>query len=345
MKMKNNVNANSRVEDIPYVSYGMKKKTVNFNIDYDKKDEKTIQNTEPPKTSNIIVLLLCCVLVLVGILLFPKITDNIDKRKIEKENEKIHNNSVSNENKKEEIVYEKLTLDSPKVTNAVYPIYHIDSSSKATYYSKDKMALANFTNNDLLYNSFANFSNIYFDTYNGTYSGTSCAPTKVYVSSRYFDIVIQSFMTKKASVKLTDLTVPTYNPKTNLTGLWKYYAPTESYVYYGDCKKKSVSLLYYDLRDTYSVDNSEKNIELYTYNYIGFAAVNPKTKQYVIYSDVNYTKKVSSGTLTTNDYQSELNNIFKSLSSKESFNKYKYTFSTKDCPYSEYCFISGECVK
>ena len=336
---------NKRVEDTPYVSYGMKKNVVNFNIDYEKKDEKANQNIEPPKTSSIIMLFACCVLVFVGILFFPKISDKMNERKIEKENEKIHSNPVSNEKKKEEVVYEKLTLDSAKVKNTVYPVYHIDSSSKATYYSKDKMLLGNFTNSDLLYNSFVNFSNIYYDNYTGVYSGKSCTPSKVYVSSRYFNIVIQSFMGKSANINLANLNVPTYNPMTSLTGLWKYDAGTESYVYYGDCNKKSASTLYYDLRDIESVDNSEKNIELYTYNYIGFASVDVKTRAYVIYSDANYTKKVTSGTLTTNNYQNELNTIFKALGNKDSFNKYKYTFSTKDCPYSEYCFVSGEWVK
>ena len=333
-----------KVEDTPYVSYGMKKKVVDFNKDYDKKDEDLNQNVEPPKKSTLIMLLACAGLTLVGILLFPIISDKISKMKIEKENKKIHENKKE-EKKEEEVVYEKLTLNSDKVKNLVYPVYHINSESKATYYSKNKMELKNFTNNDLLYNAFINFANIYFEGYKGSYSSKSCASSKIFVSGRYFNIVIRNYMTKDASVNLTNFDIPSYNPSTTYTGLWKYDSAKEAYIYYGDCDKKNASTLYYDLKSIYSVDNSDKNVELYSYNYIGYASVDNKTKNYVIYSDVNYTNKITSGTLKTTNYQSELNSIFNSLQNKDKFNKYKYTFSTKNCPYSEYCFISGEWVK
>lgn len=332
-----------KMEDAPYVSYGMKKKVVNFDIDYDKKDNEQ-PVVEPPKKSSVIMLVVCSAIALVGILLFPVISDKINKMKIEKENKKIHENKKE-EKKPEEVKYEKLTMESAKVKNLVYPVYHVNSESKATYYSKDKMELKNFTNNDLLYNAFINFANIYFEAYKGGYNGKSCASAKVFVSSRYFNIVVKNYMTKDANVKNTDLVIPSYNPNTAYTGIWKYNSSNDSYIYYGDCGKKNASTLYYDLRSMYSVDSTEKNTELYSYNYIGYATVDTKAKQYVIYSDSGYTKKVTSGTLTSNNYQSELNNIFNGLQNKNNFNKYKYTFATKNCPYNEYCFISGEWVK
>ena len=82
-----------------------------------------------------------------------------------------------------------------------------------------------------------------------------------------------------------------------------------------------------------------------TYNYVAFATVDKNTKAYILYSDVDYTKEISRGTLTSNDYSTELNNILSKLPTKDSLNKYKYTFTVKNCPYQEYCYVSGEWVK
>ena len=338
----NGKNNEKRVEDNQYVSYGMKKKVVNFDIDYEKKDMEEQQNIEPPKKSSVIMFIGCSLLVLVGILLFPVVSDKISEYKIKKENDRIHNDKE--EKKVEEIKYEKLTLESSKVKNLYYPVYHINSEKKDTYYTKDKMTIKDFSNNDLLYNSFVKFASIFYEDYKGGYSGKACNSKKLKVNAKYFEIVIKDYMTKDVTIKLTDLVIPSYTPYTSYTGLWKYDDNKYEYVYYGDCNKKSTNILYYDLKDIYAVDNSEKNIELYAYNYIGYAAVDTKNKNYIIYSDSTYTKKVSSGVLTTNNYQNELNSIFSSLD-KKSFNKYKYTYTTKNCPYNEYCFISGEWVK
>ena len=342
------LNDNSSIkskEGITASSFGRteKKKIVNFDNDEPTQVEEGEIDTTEGKGTNKVFLLICGILVIIGIYFFPRISKEISKIKFEKD-KKIAQNSKE-EKKEEEKQIPKLTLNDSKVTNLIYPIYHIDSSVKNTYYSKDKVSLNNLSNLDLQINAMANFSDILYTNYTGGYNGTVCTNNKIAVDSKYFPIQVNNLYTKNTKVSNGDITIPTNTPTQMYSGLWKFDSSKNIYVYYGDCKPKNTNILYYDLRYTYEVDNSDKNIDLYTFNYVAFATVDKTNKNYVIYSDTDYTKEITKGTLKTNNYNTELNNILKEFANKDSLRKYKYTFSITNCPYQEYCFESGEWIK
>ena len=79
---------------------------------------------------------------------------------------------------------------------------------------------------------------------------------------------------------------------------------------------------------------------------MGFAEVNATTKNYTIYSDASMSDVLTTGTLTKDNYESELEEVFNAyLQTNHSAKSYKYTFSSLNCSYQDYCFEKGEWVK
>lgn len=308
---------------------------VSDNIDSSMEQESQVQGEK----GSIIPLIIGAILIVIVVMFFPKISKYF---------EKLRNDSkkpVATEKKEEEKVYEKLKLEDEVVINAKYPIMHIDTSTKKTYYSLDKVTSANFSNNDLLYNALSRIDDKNMSNYTGSYNGTFCGGNnKKIVDARYFKLRLEHIFTKKINYNNSNFNVPVNNNGTKYYGAWKYDSKQDKYIYYGDCNSKKNDVLYYDINVPYEVDNSDKNIEMYIYNYVVFANINTSNNTYTLYNDYNYTNKIDSGKLTTNDYVTELTSKIKNMN-KEGINKYKYTFSIVDCPYQDYCFISGEWVK
>jgi len=354
-ELNNNSNINNPANNSNIQSFGPPKKhsSVNFsNVSNNSVDnnseiiENNESNNEQPNSgkSNIVLFVICAIIIVTAIAFLPRIKKSIDKTNKPKP-------IGTKEEKKEEDVLEKFTLETEAVKNANYPVLHTNSANKNTYLKLDKVTLNNISNNDILYNGLIDVYDGNMAPYKGGYSGSFCGNSKQKVSLdyRYVELRIEGKFNRTASYKHNDIVVPVDNPKTNYVGTWKYNSKSKAYVYYGACNKKSSNILYYDINSAYDVsnkliDSKQKIIEMYLYNYIGFAAVNSKTKEYTIYSDANYTQKVTSGVLSTNNYQNELKQIVSNIG-KEKLNKYLYTFSNSNCPYMEYCFKSGQWVK
>lgn len=315
------------------VSFDESNEVKDNNIYYSPKEEKQGEK------GSIAILFVCAIIIGISLFLFPKISKYFE--------EKRNNNKkpVVEQKKEEEKVYEKLKMDDDVVKNAKYPIMHIDTSNKKTYYSLDKVTSSSFSNSDLLYNALSRIDDKNMANYTGSYNGTYCGGSnKKIVDSRYFKLRLEHIFTKKVNYKNSDFNVPTNNNGTKYYGLWKYDSKLDKYIYYGDCNSNKSDTLYFEINVPYEVDNSDKNIEMYIYNYIVFASVNTSNNTYTLYSDYEYKNKIDSGKLTTNEYVKELKQKINNMS-KDSYKKYKYTFSIVDCPYQDYCFISGEWVK
>lgn len=341
-ELNNNSNINSTV-DSNIQAFGRTKKqtAVNFNRK-EESDDVQVNNKEvnQPTGGNKGLLIICAIVIIVAVICFPFISKKIDDIKYKsKPDESI----VSN--KQEEKVYYKITLESDEVQNLKYPVMHIDNENKNTYYSKDKVSISDFNNKDILYNALIQVYSGSFEKYNGSYNGNFCGGNnKVAVDQQYLKLRIENSYTKNLDYKNEDFSVPVSSDKTKYVGTWKYDATNKRYVYYGNCGAKKSNTLYYDIQVPYDANSSDKNIEIYVYSNLAFVTVDSSNNSYVVYSDYNYSKEITKGTLKTNDYEKELESIVKAMS-KDSLGKYKYTYTIKDCPYQDYCFISGEWVK
>lgn len=339
-ELNNNSMKNDKYVDSNIQAFGQtkKKSQVNFNREVENNYEsQSYEGTEGG--TNKLLLLVCAVIVFAVILSFPRISKMISEYKSSQKKTTIQ------VEKEEEKVYEKFKLDDDVVVEAKYPIMHIDNATKTTYHSYDKVTYKDFSNNDLLYNGLAKIDERNMGTYNGNYNGTYCGgSSKKAIDARYFKLRIEHMFTKNANYKYADFKVPTNNSGTTYDGIWKYDSKSDKFIYYGDCNATSSDVLYYDIKVPYEVDSSDKNIEMYIYNYVVFATVNISNSSYTLYSDANYTNQISSGKLSTKNYETELTSVVSNLS-KDSMSKYKYTFTIVDCPYQDYCFISGEWVK
>lgn len=318
--------------------FGQKQKS---KVDFSRVKEQPKEVVEEPIVINFkqskVLLCVCIVLLACGILLIPKINKYTDELKNKQKKVEVE------EVKKEEKKVEKITLKSKEVENLKYPVMHNDSTNKVTYYSKDKINVSSFSNNDILYNAFIDIYTGHFVSYNGAYAGAHCNSKKVEFNARYMKLRINNMFSKDVNYKLTNFTVPSTNKSSSYTGLWKYDSKRDTYVYYGDCDKKSSTVEYLDIKVPYDANGNKTNSEIYVYNYVAFAVVNKTTKAYNLYSDAAYTNKIDSGVLTTNNYEKELTGILNNK--KESVSKYKYTFSVVNCAFNDYCFFSGEWVK
>jgi hypothetical protein len=339
-ELNNNSNINADI-DSNIQSFGptKKKSVVSFNRD----DEGKVDNgpsliVKPEQGNNKIltILLVGLVLVCIAPLAFPFVRGKFDDFRLSRKKVKV---DVKEEVKEKE--YEEITLESEAVQKLKYPIMHNDKNTKITYYSKDKLKITDFSNNDILYNALVDVYTGNMAKYTGKYTGKFCGGNnKLSLDARYLKLRIENLFNKNTKYTLTDFTVPANSTKTKYVGTWKYDRTSNKYIYYGNCNAvTNAAVQYYDIRVPYNASSNDKNVEIYVNNYVGFAAVNPTTKAYILYKDSAYTEEVTRGTLTTANIESELSSLVNK--NKDSFNTYKFTYSIVDCAYQDYCFVSG----
>ncbi len=298
---------------------------------------------EGSSKSSLIIMGISAVFLAVVIFFFPSIHRFIEDKMIRRE--KV---TPTTNNQEEEPKYEKITVNSKVLENFTYPIMRNSEYTKASYYQKDSITMSEFSNNDILYNAFVHVYTGSLAPYNGQYISTYCGTpaTRKMVNEKYLMARIENSYSRKTNYKHATFVVPSTNKDTQYVGTWYYDAKLKAYVYYGDCNPiKPTNILYYDLKNMYDAEGNSNNTVIDVSYHVAFAEVNGATKQYKIYSDAMMSNVISSGTLTTTDYEKELNQIFKDLSKDNQVKSYKYTFSTKDCAYQDYCFEKGEWMK
>lgn len=244
---------------------------------------------------------------------------------------------------------ENITLQSKVIGTLTYPIMRNNPYSQKSYYSLPTITVSNFSNNDLLYNSFVQIYNGNIATYEGQLGSGACVTgtNKKVVNAKYIEARMDNIFSKSAKYEHASFKVPSTNDRTAYKGVWKYDARNHQYIYYGDCNPTKPSrITYYDLIMAYDAKGLEKNTLIEVYYHIAFAKVDSTTKQYTIYSDAAMTNKILSGTITTNNPKAEIDAAFSSyIIDGNKASKYKYTFSNVDCSYQDYCFEKGEFIE
>lgn len=319
-----------------------KERTMKPKKDVPKKVHIPQAEEETSSKSSIVLLVVSAVVIAVTIFCFPAIGRFIDNVTVKRE--KIPKTTNSNSN---EPTYEKITVDSKVLSNFTYPIMRNSEYSKTSYYQKDSITMSEFSNNDILYNAFVHVYTGSIATYNGSYGANYCGKgIRKMVNEKYLTARIENSYSRKTNYKHATFVVPSTNKDTQFVGTWYYDSKLKAYIYYGDCNPiEPTNILYYDLTDMYDANGNSNNTVIDVSYHIAFAEVNASSRQYKIYNDASMTNVISSGELTTNDYEKELNQIFKDLSKDSQVKSYKYTFSTADCAYQDYCFEKGEWIE
>ncbi len=302
-----------------------------------KEQNQTNVDVNPKSKGSLSLLVICSLIVLVCIMLFPTVSKRLSAYK------NAQRKPVVKEVEEPEKEYEKITLDSEIVQNLKYPVMHNDRTNNKTYYTNDKLTIGSFSNNDILYNALLDIYEGNMAKYSGGYSGKYCGSNnnKVSLSARYIKMRIENLYTRNAKYSLTDFVVPSNNTDTKYIGAWRYNANENLYVYYGNCGSIAQSNIeYYDIKVPFEATSSDKNVEIYVDNYVAFAVVNKSAKSYTLYKNANYTEELKKGSLKTNDYQNELTDIVKNLD-KNNVKKYRFTFTIDNCAYQDYCFYGG----
>ena len=239
----NNENLKAEKEKEVAPSFSIPKKTnpVSFEPKLDEaanddKVDSTVNNRD--SKSSKLVLVICAVVVLIAIILFPTISNILSKQKSSSRRPSI---DVEQPKEKE---YEKITLESEVIGTLKYPIMHNDVTKKTNYYSKDKLTISDFSNNDILYNALVDVYEGNMAKYNGAYTGKYCGGTskKVSLDARYLRMRIENLYTKKAKYSLTNFVVPANSKSTKYVGTWKYDKAKAKYIYYGNCGTTPTSM-------------------------------------------------------------------------------------------------------
>ena len=279
------------------------------------------------KKGNIILIVVCAILVIIGLFLMPNIyrfASNLslknDEVKVEKKEEK----EEKTEEKKE------VTLESEILKELVYPVMHNDVTLKDTYYSLDKITISDFTNNDLLYNSFLQV----YSGYLVKGGSVGCATTSVSVDSDYIVSRLQNIYGPNTGYELTDFVVPS-GSGSEYVGTFKYDTVSSKYIYYGNCNPVVSNVQYYDVKSIYDVSTSKDGNEIITYYNVAFLKI--EGNKYSLYSDVNYTNEISTG---SNKSIADISKMLEKFNTK----KYQYTFSKERCNYDSYCFYEGKWI-
>lgn len=303
------------------------------------KEQAVAENTDSKGSP--IVIIVALIIAAASVFLFPKAYRFFSK--ITTKPEKIE---TSNSSTNEEPVYEKITTDSKVLTTFTYPIMRNSQYEKNSYYQKESITMSEFSNNDILYNAFIHVYSGSIGPYKGGYAGTYCgtANTKKEVNSKYLEARIDNLFSRNTKYTHATFRVPSTNKDTPYVGTWVYNAKTKKYIYYGDCEGVTPSnIMYYDLKSISKANGNANNTVIDVTYYMGFAEVNVSNKNYTIYSDANMTSALTTGTLTSTDYEQELNAIFNNYLSNA--RSYKYTFSSNNCSFQDYCFEKGEWLK
>ncbi len=309
------------------------------------KRENKKEEEEPKAQGSVVVMLVALSIIAITIFLFPHAYRYFSKASTKPDKIDSSSNSSSNE----EPVYEEITVNSKELTTFTYPIMRNSQYEKASYYQRESLTMSDFSNNDILYNAFIHVYSGSIGPYNGAYNGNYCgtASTRKTVNSKYLEARIENLFSRNTKYEHASFKVPSTNKDTPYVGTWIYNPETKMYIYYGDCEGVTPSnILYYDLKRAYDAKGSSNNTVIEVNYYMGFAEVNNTTKEYTIYSDAEMTEVLTTGMLTTNNYSQELDEVFgKYLEGSKSAKSYKYTFSSNNCSFQDYCFEKGEWLK
>lgn len=309
----------------------------------DKFDRNIAKNKKESQVENIAAssnLFLIAILILVvgGVYFIPTIQKMVSKSKNEPTIKQDSKKEVTKDSK------EKFTWESGLVKNIKFPIMRNDINSTDSYYLNDSADITTFSNNDILYNAFIDEYSGNIGTYVGGYNGTFCGQENQHkeINAKYIDARIYNLFTKNAQFTHSDFYVP-LSSGSEYYGLWRFNPNTYSYVYYGECNPQGIiGDIYYDVLVQNDIKTSDDYKTAYlTYN-IGFAKILDNT--YEIYKNPDYTDLLISDTLKTDDYKKELNDVFAEFIKNHKTKKYKYTYTTKNCSYSELCYLSGEYI-
>lgn len=279
------------------------------------------------KKENVILIIVCVIIVILGLIFMPSIYNYINERNL-------NNNEINVETeieKEKEDVKENITLKSEILKELVYPIMHNDNNTKDTYYSLNRISVLNLSNNDILYNAFLQIYPGYFEKV----GSLGCTNNSIKFSANYIDLRIQNIFGNKVKYNLTDFKVPT-GSFSDYIGTFKYDSFNKQFIYYGNCENTNKNTKYYDVGSIYDVSLSDNKNTLHVYYYVAFVKV--ENGKYTLYSDYNYTKEISSGNFESLEKIS-------SMISKLKVNKYEYTFKKDICNYDSYCFYEGKWMK
>lgn len=322
-----------------------KKETIKDKVDAKKWEKKSSSEPEETSKSSPIVMLIALVLIVATIFLFPKAYHFFSQVRI-KPDKVISTNSNSTN---EEPVYEKITTQSQVLTKFTYPIMRNSQYEKKSYYENDSITMSEFSNSDILYNAFIHVYKGSIGPYNGSYSSGACVQPnmKKTVKAKYLEARIDNLFSRNTKYKHQTFTVPSTNKDTPYVGTWVYNARTKMYIYYGDCDPITpTDTTYYDLKQITDANGNANNTVIDVTYYMGFAEVDNTSKSYTIYSDAKMTNVLTTGVLETNEVEKELNALFKTYLEKDHAAKsYKYTFSSNNCSFQDYCFEKGEWVQ
>lgn len=300
------------------------------------KQTTTISNSSNQSSNLILLFIFLAIVVLIYFL--PKIYDLTTKP--------VKQEEIVEKKKTTKVVKEKVEYkwDDKIIKDLIYPIMRNDLYNTDSYYKYDKVTIANFTNNDILYNAFLDIYSGNISTYYDSYDGQYCSDEshKKNFNAKYITARINNLFNKNTFYTLQDFYVPA-SSGSEYVGLWKYDSNLDRYVYYGDCNPiVGGNTLYLDILVPNTIKTSS-DASTVTLDYsIGFAKI--VNNNYEIYSDYNYQNLVNSGTLLTTNFNEELKNIVKTNSLEASLKKYRYIFSKKDCSYGDFCYLSGEWI-
>ena len=327
-------------------SVSFSKKDENSYPSYNYSDSSNTSNNQIDNGNNngsngkLVAIFAIGILAMLVVYFLPIIKEKVDEYQIKREESKIEKKAKETSNSNKTTVKE-LKVTDEEVTSINYPVLHVDKGSKTTYLSNKKVTVNDISNNDLIFNSFITRESLLED-YKGGYSSNYCggANNKKLINAFYIEGGINGIFGKKATFKKQNFVVPTNNGGTSYAGLWIYNKTYDYYVYMGDCSPKKTQTLYYDIVVPYDVKGETSNEILNISVKVGFATVNKANKTYSLYSDASYSNKVTSGSLTSNNIESELKQVISN--SKDSYKDYVYRFTKNNCPYREYCFVSAE---
>ena len=310
----------------------------------DKFDRNIQKNNQESHVENIAsssnyLLIFVLLIVIAGVYFIPQITNMLKKDNKTKEPEATEPEKKKKE--EEKVVY---SWNDAIIKGITMPVMRVSPGSSDSYYSLDKMTVANMSNNEILFNAFINVFSGNIGYYQGGYNGQFCgsADQQRELNAKYIDARVDNLFTKNTEFTHEDFYVP-FTVGSAYYGLWRFNPNTYSYVYYGECNPQGLSgEFYYDILVKDEIETSKDSKTAYlTYN-MGFAKI--LGDSYEIYRDANYTDLLISDTFKTDKHEKELDDVFADYVKDHNVNKYKYTYSKKDCSYSDLCYISGEWV-
>lgn len=273
------------------------------------------------KKNNNKFLIIIFAVMLIAVFFLPKIYDFIETLKMPKVE------SLDNENKEE-----VKKIDSELLSDLHYPIMRNSIYDKNTYYSLEKFQISDMSNNDILYNAFLDIHEGYMTSLN---SKQECTNNSMEFDKKYIELRIKNILGKNIDYTLDSFYVPE-DSNSNYTGEWIYNSNNSTFIYKGLCKSLKSNTTYYDLKQMIKAEYNKNDI--YVYYYIGFAKV--EGNNYTIYSDVQMTNELKSGTISD---VKELDDIFKDINDKDK-KIYRYIFKNNICSYNDYCVFEGEWI-